>query len=148
MPQINEFAPLNPGQSLLQARSQQAIQLANRAQGTQDKSNVESAAKQFESILLQKWLEDAEHSFAKVPGEDSDDGTKDPGADQFKSLAMQQLAERMTASGGVGIAKMIVHQLAPNIGSAASTQIIDSTKVTNGVLPPRNEIKVPARKDR
>jgi Rod binding domain-containing protein len=148
MPQINEFAPLNSGQTLLQARSQQAIQLANCAQGTQDKSNVESAAKQFESILLQKWLEDAEHSFAKVPGDDSDDGTKDPGADQFKSLAMQQLAERMTASGGVGIAKMIVHQLAPKTESAASTQIIDSMKVTNGVLPPRNEIKVPARKDR
>jgi Rod binding domain-containing protein len=148
MPQINEFAPLNSGQTLLQARSQQAIQLANRAHGTQDKSNVESAAKQFESILLQKWLEDAEHSFAKVPGDDSDDGTKDPGADQFKSLAMQQLAEKMTASGGVGIAKMIVRQLSPKTGSAAATQIIDSTKVTNGVLPPRNEIKVPARKDR
>ena len=148
MPQINEFAPLNSGQTLLQARSQQAIQLANRAHGTQDKSSVESAAKQFESILLQKWLEDAEHSFAKVPGDDSDDATKDPGADQFKSLAMQQLAEKMTASGGVGIAKMIVRQLSPKTGSAAATQIIDSTKVTNGVLPPRNEIKVPARKDR
>ena len=148
MSQINEFASLNSGQTLLQSRSQQAIQLASRAQSTPDKSNVESAAKQFESILLQKWLEDAEHSFAKVPGDDSDDGTKDPGADQFKSLAMQQLAERMTASGGVGIAKMIVRQLAPKSDSAVATQIIDSSKVTSGVLPPRNEIKVPARKDR
>jgi len=45
-----------------------------------------------------------------VPGEVDDDDT-DPGKDQFQGLAMQSLGTSMTASGGIGIAKMISKQL-------------------------------------
>ncbi|HEX4489071.1 MAG TPA: rod-binding protein [Terriglobales bacterium] len=150
MPQINALSGADASQSLLQSRTQGLSQTAAIAAKSQDKSKIEAAANQFESILLQKWLEDAEHSFAQVPGGDSEDQpASDPGADQFKSLAMQQLAEKMTASGGVGIAKMIVRQMSHKTNNEVnSSQVTDSKDVTNGVLPPRNEIKVPERKDR
>ncbi len=144
MPQINDLVSANTSQSLLQTRSQQVLQQATNASKTQDPAKVEVAARQFEAILLQKWLEDAEHSFAKVPGGDDSENPADPGADQFQSMAMQSLAEKMTASGGIGIARMIIRQL----GSKSETESIDSKEVTKGVLPPRNGIKVPPRKDR
>jgi Rod binding domain-containing protein len=146
MPQITDLSGVNASQNLLEARSQGLVQRAQQAQNTQDKSKIEGAAKQFEAILLQKWLEDAQNSFAKVPGEDPE--TADPGQDQFRSLAMQQLAEKMTASGGIGIATMIVRQLSSRQDIAAPLQVTDSKEVTNGVLPARNEIKVPQGKDR
>jgi Rod binding domain-containing protein len=148
MPQINALSSADASQSLLQSRSKGLVQQAARAEKTQDPSKVDTAAKQFESILLQKWLEDAEHSFAKVPGDDPDQQNVDPGADQFRSLAMQQLAEKMTASGGVGIAKMIVRQLSHKNNEVSPAQATDSKEVTKGVLPARNEIKVPQPKDR
>jgi Rod binding domain-containing protein len=61
---------------------------------------------------------------------------------------MQQLAEKMTASGGVGIAKMIVRQLSHKNNDANPVQVTESKEVTNGVLPARNEIKVPGPKGR
>ncbi len=148
MPQINGLTAADASQSLLQARSQGLVQQAAQAQKSQDKSKIDAAANQFESILLQKWLEDAQHSFATVPGDDPDQQNADPGADQFRSLAMQQLAQKMTASGGIGIAKMIVRQLSHSNSGANASQVIDSKDVTKGVLPPRNEIKVPETKDR
>ena len=120
MPQINALSGADASQSLLQSRSQGLAQSRGVAEKSQDKSKIEAAANQFESILLQKWLEDAEHSFAQVPGGDPEQqNASDPGADQFRSLAMQQLAEKMTASGGVGIAKMIVRQMSHNANNRA-----------------------------
>jgi Rod binding domain-containing protein len=132
----------------MQARSQQVLQQATGAQNSGDKAKIAAAASQFESILLQKWLEDAEHSFAKVPGGDDPEDSADPGAGQFQSMAMQSLAEKMTASGGIGIARMIIKQLGSKNDADSSAQAVDSTQGTKGVLPPRNGIKVPSRKDR
>ncbi len=67
-----------------------------------------NAAKQFETVLLSQWLQDAESSFASVPGGDSD---TDAGSDQLKGLATQQLAASFTASGGVGISKLVLGAL-------------------------------------
>ncbi len=70
---------------------------------------IEKSAKDFESILLGSWLQQAEQSFGSVPGGDDDDA--DAGKDQFQGMAMQSLGTSMTASGGIGIAKMISKQL-------------------------------------
>jgi Rod binding domain-containing protein len=73
-------------------------------------AKIEKSSKDFESILLGSWLQGAEQSFATVPGgdgEDDDDSSKD----QFQGIAMQALAGSMTASGGIGIAKMIAKHL-------------------------------------
>jgi len=74
-----------------------------------ENSKIEKSAKDFESILLGSWLQQAEQSFGSVPGGDDDDA--DAGKDQFQGMAMQSLGTSMTASGGIGIAKMISKQL-------------------------------------
>ena len=89
----------------------QADQVIRQA-GSPAKENVriEKSAKDFESILLGSWLQQAEQSFAKLPGGD-DDEDADAGKDQFQGIAMQSLGTSMTAAGGIGIAKMISKQL-------------------------------------
>ncbi len=72
-------------------------------------AKVAKAGKDFESILLGNWLQSAEESFAKVPGGDGEDD--DAGSGQFQGIAMQALAGSLTASGGIGIAKMITRSL-------------------------------------
>lgn len=77
-----------------------------------DHAKIEKAAQDFESVLLSHWLDQAEKSFATVPGADpEEDEDADPGHDQFQGLGMQALAGALTKSGGIGIAKMIVRQL-------------------------------------
>lgn len=71
-------------------------------------SKLACAAKQFETVLLSQWLQDAESSFASVPGGDSD---SDAGSDQLKGLATQQLATSFTATGGIGISKLVLGAL-------------------------------------
>ena len=72
-------------------------------------AKIGRAGKDFESILLGNWLQSAEESFAKVPGGDGEDD--DSGSGQFQGIAMQALAGSLTASGGIGIAKMITRSL-------------------------------------
>ncbi len=73
-------------------------------------SKIEKSAKDFESILLGSWLQQAEQSFGSLPGGD-DDEDADAGKDQLQGIAMQSLGSSMTAAGGIGIARMIAKQL-------------------------------------
>lgn len=75
-----------------------------------ENAKIEKSAKDFESILLGSWLQQAEQSFGSLPGGDDGDDA-DSGKDQFQGIAMQSLGASMTASGGIGIAKMISKQL-------------------------------------
>jgi Rod binding domain-containing protein len=73
-------------------------------------AKIEKSAKDFESILLSNWLQQAEQSFGSLPGaEDEEDA--DSGKEQFQGIAMQSLGASLTASGGIGIAKMIAKSL-------------------------------------
>jgi Rod binding domain-containing protein len=61
------------------------------------------AAQQFEALLLNTLLSPLEKSFSSVPGQ------KDmPGGDSYAYLGTQALASGLEASGGLGIAQMIV----------------------------------------
>lgn len=84
----------------------------NRAVSVSSKEDgrIVKAGKDFESILLGSWLQQAEQSFATVPGGDGQE-EDDAGKDQFQGIAMQALAGSLTASGGIGIAKMITERL-------------------------------------
>jgi Rod binding domain-containing protein len=97
----------------LPPKADQAIR-ATGSRGTgsaaTENTKIEKSAKDFESILLGSWLQQAEQSFGTVPGGDGDDDA-DPGKDQFQGMAMQSLGTSMTAAGGIGIAKMISKQL-------------------------------------
>jgi Rod binding domain-containing protein len=75
-----------------------------------ENGKIEKSAKDFESILLGSWLQQAEQSFASLPGGD-DDGDADAGKEQFQGIAMRSLGDAMTAAGGIGIAKMIAKNL-------------------------------------
>jgi Rod binding domain-containing protein len=89
-------------------KTDEVIRQAGSA-ATVDKK-IEKSAKDFESILLGSWLQQAEQSFGSLPGGDDDDDA-DAGKEQFQGMAMQSLGASMTASGGIGIAKMISKQL-------------------------------------
>ncbi len=131
MPQVGQIISANAAESLAQARSEQALRQAKQHAAAGD-PKIEAAAHSFESILINKWLDEAEHSFATVPGEDPNkEESGDPGADQFRSLAFQAVADSITASGGIGIAAMIVKQMSrPGIEAENQGQPADSKPVT------------------
>ncbi|HUK25276.1 MAG TPA: rod-binding protein [Terriglobales bacterium] len=132
MPQMSQLTSASPGETLQQARSQQVLQQL-KTDGATDHQKLEHAARSFEAILLDRWLEQAEQSFAKVPGEDPDNSNDnpdgDPGAGQFRSLGIQTLAEQIANHGGIGIASMIIRQMEAH-HSVGSAQPTDSTPVT------------------
>jgi Rod binding domain-containing protein len=71
---------------------------------------IEKAARDFESILLGHWLEQAQESLASVPG-GNDDDEEDPAHFQLQGIGMQSLATAITQRGGIGIAALIEHHL-------------------------------------
>ena len=85
-----------------------------------DDAKIEKGAKEFEAILVGSWLQQAEQSFATVPGADDD---QDPGGQQMMSLGVQQLATSMAASGGIGIGKMIAKAMHANAEKAHATDV-------------------------
>ncbi len=98
--------------SALDAQATRLVQntkLTGSASSRED-AKIEKAGKDFESILLGSWLQQAENSFATVPGGDGEEDG-DSGKDQFQGIAMQALAGSLTKSGGIGIAKMITSSL-------------------------------------
>ena len=94
--------------SPLNSRADEVMREAGSAAMVNKK--IEKSAKDFESILLGSWLQQAEQSFGSLPGGD-DDEDADAGKEQFQGMAMQSLGASMTAAGGIGIAKMISKQL-------------------------------------
>jgi len=93
-------------------------------------AKTEKAGKDFESILLGSWLQGAEKSFASVPGTDEEEDDDDSSKDQFQGLAMQQLAGALTASGGIGIAKMITQHLRASVHTEQAKSAVKSTNST------------------
>jgi len=96
--------------SLSQTAGTRAVQNLKSETKSNDKAKIEKSARDFESVLIGQWLEQAEKSFATVPGGDPDNQT-DPGHDQFQGIAMQSLAQHLTQAGGLGIAHMISQSL-------------------------------------
>lgn len=94
--------------------------LAGAAVNLKEDSKIVKAGHDFESILLGSWLQQAEQSFAKVPGGDGQDDD-DSGKDQFQGIAMQALAGSLTASGGIGISRMITSALRARQSSPVTT---------------------------
>jgi Rod binding domain-containing protein len=97
-------------QSLTQFKGEQAIQDLRNHAPPDKPAKIEKAARDFEAILVGQWLDQAEKSFASVPGTDPDQQS-DSSHDQFQSIACQSLAEGLSKTGGFGIAAMISKQL-------------------------------------
>ncbi len=74
--------------------------------GTQAPRKLRESARQFEALLLNTLLGPLEKTFSSVPGQ------KDvPGASDYGYMATQALSSAMAAAGGLGIARMIVHNI-------------------------------------
>jgi len=94
---------------LMQARENNLLRQVHGAQAGQQDGSIEKAARDFESMLLNNWLQQAEQSMASVPGGDDDEDSS--GKDQMMSLGVQSLATSLASSGGIGIASMIAKAL-------------------------------------
>ena len=101
-------APAVAPQSSAEARTTQALRALQSKQSNAGK--IEKAARDFESILLGEWLQQAEKSFGTVPGSDPDKDA-DPGHDQFQSIGCEYLAGAISKAGGIGLAAMITKHL-------------------------------------
>ena len=101
-------APAIAQQSQAEAKTTQALRILQSKQSSGAK--IEKAAHDFESILLGEWLQQAEKSFATVPGSDPDKDA-DPGHDQFQSIGCEYLASALSKAGGIGLAAMISKHL-------------------------------------
>jgi len=86
---------------------------------SETKAKIEKSSSDFESVLLNNWMQGAYASFGSVPGGDEDDA--DSGKEQFQGIAIQSLSAAMTAAGGIGISKMITQQLTKTAERQQST---------------------------
>ncbi|HUB29846.1 MAG TPA: hypothetical protein VL967_09115 [Terracidiphilus sp.] len=91
--------------SFVQSRENRLLQQLQSQQAPNNSSKIEKSAREFESMLLNTWLQQAEQSMATVPGAEDDEDAA--GRDQMLSLGVQTLSSALAASGGIGIAKMI-----------------------------------------
>jgi Rod binding domain-containing protein len=94
----------NAQTTALESRQDRLLQQMKSPASANDDAKIQKGAKEFEAILVGSWLQQAEQSFATLPGGEDD---QDPGRDSMMSLGVQTLSTSMAASGGIGIAKMI-----------------------------------------
>ena len=96
--------------SLLDARDSQVIGMLRGQQPGENETKIENSAHDFEAILVSHWLEQAQQSFATVPGSDEDE-YDDPGHSEYQNISLQSLGSAIASAGGIGIAKMIIPAL-------------------------------------
>ena len=100
----SSFGSLAAATKLLQSQEARVVQKGAGPKQPTDDAKIDKSAQQFEAILVGTWLNEAQQSFASVPGGDTD---RDAGGEQMMSLGVQSLSTSMAASGGLGIGKMI-----------------------------------------
>lgn len=112
--------------NLMQSREDHLLKQMASGEHKLDDARIEKGAKEFESMLLSTWLQQAEKSMASVPGAEDDEDAA--ARDQMMSLGVQSLSTALVASGGIGIASMIAKAMRTTAEKQASSS--DSTKVS------------------
>jgi Rod binding domain-containing protein len=105
----------------------QILQQSNSAVNANQDAKIDKSAREFEAMLLSTWLQQAEQSFATVPG--ADDGEDGAQRSQMMSLGVQSLADSLAASGGIGIAKMIAKALHATAEKASAPEQTEAPAV-------------------
>jgi peptidoglycan hydrolase FlgJ len=72
---------------------------------------IRQAAKEFEGLLLGEMLKSARESAGSLTGNDEDD---EDANSTVLEMGEQQFAQALAASGGLGIAKMVIAGLSKN----------------------------------
>ncbi|PYX73976.1 MAG: hypothetical protein DMG72_11490 [Acidobacteria bacterium] len=73
---------------------------------TPSTGRILKAARDFESVLLNSLLHSMQETFSGVSGEN-----KEVGSDDYSDIGTEALAAGLSASGGLGIARMIMKDL-------------------------------------
>ena len=116
-----------PAVSLSDLRGTQATEKLEKLKNTDsgNSAKIQKSAREFEAVLLSHWLEQAEQSFASVPGSDQDPDA-DPGRDQFHAIAMQAVGGALTGGhGGLGIAAMVAKHLEAQAAHKAAVNALE-----------------------
>jgi Rod binding domain-containing protein len=108
---MSDMMALRPALSGVDASMAESTRISRNLQSVKDNpSKIEKSAYEFEALLVGKWLEQAQQSFATIPGGEEDKDA-DPGHDQLQSISIQALASSISKNGGLGIAKMILKSI-------------------------------------
>lgn len=78
-----------------------------------EEAKLRKAAADFESILLSTFWKSMKDSF----GDDGDDST-DPAHDTLEDMGMQAMSSAVGKAGGLGLGKLILKHIAPEVGNA------------------------------
>lgn len=100
---------MNPGTHSMAVRSLTAASAGNLPESPAHKK-LRKAAQDFEGILISEMWEKFNEGFTDFGGE-----TPLAGSETMNSLAIQTLSSAIARSGGLGIGKMLVHQLEPTL---------------------------------
>jgi Rod binding domain-containing protein len=96
-----------------------------RPQAATGTVKIRQAAQDFEALLLGSLLRTLEQTFSACPGDPHPAGSND-----YAYLGTQALASGIAASGGLGIADLIVRNLMKYNGIEASGDSLSRTKVS------------------
>jgi Rod binding domain-containing protein len=128
---------MNAQVSIQQAKESQLMQQMKVAGSDTDQdAKIQKGAKQFEAMLLSTWLQQAEQSFASVPG--ADDDPDEQAKAQMMSLGVQSLSESLAASGGIGIGAMIAKAMEAAAKKANTGSATETAPVQLDEIPVRN----------
>ncbi len=122
---MSSIGVIPPVVSLSEVRGVQAADKLKNTDPT-NAAKIQKSARDFEAVLLSHWLEQAEQSFASVPGSDQDPDA-DPGRDQFHAIAMQAVGSALTGGhGGLGIAAMVAKHLEAQAAHKAAASALET----------------------
>jgi Rod binding domain-containing protein len=68
---------------------------------------LRKSTQEFEAMLVSSWWQEMQNSF-RDPDEE-----QEAGSDTLQQIGFQSMATAMAASGGIGLARMVFHHLAP-----------------------------------
>ncbi len=90
--------------------SAHAITSTRNAPETPGHKKLRKAAQDFESILISQLWGDFKSGLSSLTGD-----APLAGSDTLNSLAIQTLSSALASRGGLGIGRMLVHQLEPSL---------------------------------
>jgi len=101
------------------------FQVPSPSPGRTTSPKLAAAARQFEALLLETLLGPLERSFSAVPG-----GSNQAESETYQSMGVQALATGLAATGGLGIASMIVRNYMKNQGIVTGSSSGSGAKVS------------------
>jgi Rod binding domain-containing protein len=79
---------------------------------------LRKSTQEFEAMLVSSWWQEMQNSF-RDPDEE-----QEAGSDTLQQIGFQSMATAMAASGGIGLARMVFHHLAPALEHSRPSDVI------------------------